>query len=889
MKGGLQDNGRAPNELLASGTSEAVTGSKSLLPSSESDSFNARHGSWKSVDDTSPGLSRVHTNHSNTSPISRQHSNHLIPQAFPEPNSVNSSYFSIQPPSTTISSRSSQKSFLDPTSGSFVASGAFDSSDISRTSRHNSDEENRYVQRKIAFEGTDAGFSMQPARPSFNNNNNTHLSGYNSSAASRSGSIPPSRGDAEYAMNSTRARGDITNNQYLRNNASNTSTAPHRPNLSAQAPPYLIPTGPSKQKYAAQLSPTQLNHLMGDFDKLNVGQENQQPGFAAQREALNGNSLQVMSGFPQDFVPSGNDVWNSRDDGGYQGHQDQFSPAGSGSGSLMSQSNNHRAVALATRYSHSPSNSDARHSHHHSPFYSNGGTPPPYQQRGPARGGYNNNVSTAVLDRRLRGLQQEQQGYMIPPPNFVQFRNQYQHVTPYEFYPRNGLPVNQLHSYYPVPPAPNLLTAPNVPRGPARDHDVDQSQLMREFKDTMNKPNKRINELKDIYHHIVEFSGDQYGARFIQRELETANSDEKDQVYRELMTNTVQLMTDVFGNYVIQKFFEHGNQSQKRGLANQMKSHVVVLSCQMYGCRVVQKALEHILTDQQAQLIGELQHNVLKCVKDQNGNHVVQKAFERIPAEHIQFIINSFTGHVQELATHQYGCRVIQRMLEYCEEHTRTAVLQEVHASAASLIVDQYGNYVMQHIIEHGREEDRGRTIALVTSQLVNFSKHKFASNVVEDSIQSGSKEERQRIVATMTAVNDKGQSPLQILITDQYGNYVIQKLLKVLKGSEWDDFVELTKAQLALLKRFSYGKQIAAIEKLIYCAPCPPQMADGRIPPPTIDTSVGPTPPLSTGAAQSPQSGSQPSTHASSIEGPHTSRKSSGSNVVSVLTPTST
>ena len=95
----------------------------------------------------------------------------------------------------------------------------------------------------------------------------------------------------------------------------------------------------------------------------------------------------------------------------------------------------------------------------------------------------------------------------------------------------------------------------------------------------------------------MEFSGDQYGARFIQRELETANSDEKDQVYRELMTNTVQLMTDVFGNYVIQKFFEHGNQSQKRGLANQMKSHVVVLSCQMYGCRVVQKVRPAAILD----------------------------------------------------------------------------------------------------------------------------------------------------------------------------------------------------------------------------------------------------------------------------------------------------
>ena len=95
---------------------------------------------------------------------------------------------------------------------------------------------------------------------------------------------------------------------------------------------------------------------------------------------------------------------------------------------------------------------------------------------------------------------------------------------------------------------------------------------------------------KDIYNYIVEFSGDQHGSRFIQQKLETANSDEKDQVFRELYPNAIQLMTDVFGNYVIQKFFEHGNQSQKKVLANQMRTHILTLSTQMYGCRVVQKA-----------------------------------------------------------------------------------------------------------------------------------------------------------------------------------------------------------------------------------------------------------------------------------------------------------
>lgn len=102
-----------------------------------------------------------------------------------------------------------------------------------------------------------------------------------------------------------------------------------------------------------------------------------------------------------------------------------------------------------------------------------------------------------------------------------------------------------------------------------------------------------IHKLQDIYGHIVEFSGDQHGSRFIQQKLETANSDEKEQVFKEIHDNCIQLMSDVFGNYVIQKLFEHGNQTQKKMLAHSMRNHILVLSTQMYGCRVVQKVSSH--------------------------------------------------------------------------------------------------------------------------------------------------------------------------------------------------------------------------------------------------------------------------------------------------------
>lgn len=166
----------------------------------------------------------------------------------------------------------------------------------------------------------------------------------------------------------------------------------------------------------------------------------------------------------------------------------------------------------------------------------------------------------------------------------------------------------------------------------------------------------------------------------------------------------------------------------------------------------------------------------MKCVKDQNGNHVVQKAIERVPAEHIQFIINAFSGKVCENATHPYGCRVIQRMLEHCNEHTRFAILQELHSCTHTLISDQYGNYVTQHIIQHGRPEDRSKIIRMIIGSLVSYSKHKFASNVVEKSIEFGSFDERLQIVSKLTVTNERGESPVQGLIRDQYGNYVVRE-----------------------------------------------------------------------------------------------------------------
>ncbi|CAK8538180.1 unnamed protein product [Lathyrus sativus] len=337
--------------------------------------------------------------------------------------------------------------------------------------------------------------------------------------------------------------------------------------------------------------------------------------------------------------------------------------------------------------------------------------------------------------------------------------------------------------------------------------------LLDEFKSNKTK----CFELSEISGHVVEFSADQYGSRFIQQKLETASVEEKTMVFHEIMPNALTLMTDVFGNYVIQKFFEHGSSEQIRELADQLTGHVLTLSLQMYGCRVIQKAIEVVNLDQQTKMVTELDGQIMRCVRDQNGNHVIQKCIECVPEEEIRFIVSTFYDQVVTLSTHPYGCRVIQRVLEYCHDpKTQQIMMDEILQCVCMLAQDQYGNYVVQHVLEHGKPEERTAIIKELTGQIVQMSQQKFASNVIEKCLCFGTAAERQAIVNEMIGSTDDNE-PLQVMMKDQFANYVVQKVLETCDDQQLELILNRIKVHLNALKKYTYGKHIVArVEKLV-------------------------------------------------------------------------
>ncbi|EME48060.1 hypothetical protein DOTSEDRAFT_69859 [Dothistroma septosporum NZE10] len=473
--------------------------------------------------------------------------------------------------------------------------------------------------------------------------------------------------------------------------------------------------------------------------------------------------------------------------------------------------------ALAERYLQS-NTFDFRPGH---PYNGNGISQRSFEQQGVPRGSDLQNSAHGSLAVRRTPHVPDQQAYLdlrARPLMAVQLPVQSSYPAMYDQYAfQNAMQYTGVPSYMNMVP----MGAPGIDAsdGPREDPSGDgvQSALMYEFKS--NTKTKRY-ELRDIYDHIAEFSGDQHGSRFIQTKLETANSDEKDRVFREIEPNAIPLMTDVFGNYVIQKFFEHGDMSHKKILAKKMQDQVYSLSKQMYGCRVVQKALDHVLVEQQQQLVAELKGHVLDCVKDQNGNHVIQKAIERCHPSTIAFIIEAFVGQVPSLSIHAYGCRVIQRCLEKCDLPQKSMIMAELLQSIHTMISDQFGNYVVQHVVAHDEGECRSHVLDIVMNNLEGYSKHKFASNVVEKCLEKSDERWRHEVVVRLVNNSQRrieGESPIVLMIKDNFGNYVIQKLLDTLNAQDYFMFYDIVQPAIAHAKRTGCGKQILSIDKRMH------------------------------------------------------------------------
>ncbi|OMJ23105.1 Pumilio domain-containing protein [Smittium culicis] len=355
----------------------------------------------------------------------------------------------------------------------------------------------------------------------------------------------------------------------------------------------------------------------------------------------------------------------------------------------------------------------------------------------------------------------------------------------------------------------NLLSSGLNSNRNNRKHDADNNKYT----------NAKIEDLEGRLYNVCK---DQYGCRYLQKQLEEGNEKQIKMIFIEITPHFSKLMVDPFGNYLCQKLFEHCNESQRTSILKMISKDMITISLNIHGTRAAQKLIDLLSTQIQIDYVIEaLRNSVVSLIRDLNGNHVIQKCLNKLVStdpksgatnnNNVQFIYDSVSNNCIEVATHRHGCCVFQRCIDVASTAQLDQLVDKVTENALELVQDPFGNYVVQYIFDLNKQHISDKLISKFIDDFPNLSKQKFSSNVMEKSFKLANKEMQNLIVIKILGSGSPEQLIiLSDLISDSFGNYVVQTILDFLIDTIVKQLlVNAIKLVQNNIKLTPYGKRI--------------------------------------------------------------------------------
>lgn len=298
---------------------------------------------------------------------------------------------------------------------------------------------------------------------------------------------------------------------------------------------------------------------------------------------------------------------------------------------------------------------------------------------------------------------------------------------------------------------------------------------------------------------IFALCKDQHGCRYLQRKLEEEPY-YLNLIFEQTHSHVVELMTDPFGNYLCQKLLENCTVAQTTILIRTAAPSLVQVALNQHGTRALQKMIDYVTNEEQIEIIVQaLERNVVRLIQDLNGNHVIQKCLNRLNSCDTNFIYRAVSQNLVVVATHRHGCCVLQRCVDYADVLQREMLIGVITKHALQLVCDPFGNYVTQYVLGE-------QVIRQFAGHVVALSMQKFSSNVIEKSLKVASYELRAILIAEICV------SPLlPKLLSDCYGNYVVQTALDTANQYTRSQLIERIRPVLPMIRQTPYGRRIQA------------------------------------------------------------------------------
>ena len=268
------------------------------------------------------------------------------------------------------------------------------------------------------------------------------------------------------------------------------------------------------------------------------------------------------------------------------------------------------------------------------------------------------------------------------------------------------------------------------------------------------------------------------GSKLFQKYFKSFQSDEIIHLlYLEICPNLEEFITDPYANYFCKRFFSFLNQKDRIDFLFVIEKSIVKLSSDSIGTYPIQTIIEHVGSKNEKNIIiNALKDNIKELSLDPFGTHVLEKLLACFEEEYVTFIYNYIVDNFLELANNCNGICIVKKLLSFTHKknlHDKLKIL--VKENALQLISHPYGNFVIQVVVECWN--DYNDILYLFDKKYYNLSLEKYASNVVERCIEKDG-----------NILNNYIDEIINInkiceVMKSNYGNYVIQKAIKLAKG----------------------------------------------------------------------------------------------------------
>ncbi|KAL6562316.1 hypothetical protein OROGR_003323 [Orobanche gracilis] len=203
----------------------------------------------------------------------------------------------------------------------------------------------------------------------------------------------------------------------------------------------------------------------------------------------------------------------------------------------------------------------------------------------------------------------------------------------------------------------------------------------------------------------------------------------------------------------------------------------------------------------------------VEIMTDHTARQVIQTCFIMFSHEPNEIFYEGIIIHCHYLATHKVGCRSLNDCISTIAGEQRSRLLDNIADSAHILCDDPYGNYVLQNVLALNNRQVNKRIFNCLLGHFVVLAKRKVGSHTVEKCMEIS----ELWLLCVIGEILKCPQTP-QVLAQHLYGNYIIQKALRMTKerglNNHYNALVNSLEPHFPALERTSGGRNVINVIK---------------------------------------------------------------------------